>query len=404
MSNNAFDAPAGSVNAGAPVSPSWSEYYVQPGISVKYRMNHGAYAYGGFSYLESGTAGYDNSGAPPRWYGLPEQLYLGIHFANPFGRASSFDVSYGQQDYTSGNGMLVWSGASNGSIRGASYLGPRSAWRDAILAKLSVRDVTAQFFYLRPNAEVSSFTNTTLTGLNVVWNPPDQLRLGLQYIHASSDIQTRQGLDILEFRARWHPFAHDPHLWFQGDYATETSSLVAANTWMAQVNYHFTGMKWSPLLNVGWYDLSGANPASTTWTGFDPLYFGNDVPTWLPGVALQTLLGNTNQKIFATTLTMTPSATTSLQLNYIDAAVNQLNAVLAIPPPNTSPVAAGGIPLPGYGKELSGTFSWQPNGYITWSPFFAYVTPGNGISANYSANHGSAKAWTFAGLMFTASY
>jgi hypothetical protein len=405
MSNNAFDAPPDSINGGLPANPAWSEYYIEPGFTAKYRFVKDAYLYGGFSYAESGTIGDDFSGAAGRWHGLPEQLYLGLHKAHIFGTTATLDVSYGQQDYTNGNGMLVWSGATNAQARGAAYLGPRNAWRDCGLLKATSGDYSTQLFYLRPNEAASDFTNSTLTGVNVVWNPPGQLRLGAQYVYSLSDIATRNRLSTWELRARLHPFRSDPYLWLQGAYAVQGKPGVSADGWTLQGAYNFSRLWWQPIVSVGYYDMSASNPEDPlVWNGFDPLYFGNAVPSWLPGIALQTILPNTNQTVFDTTITLSPKGKGTLQLNYLATRVGRANAILGTLAPGANPPASGGLLLPGYGNEISASYTYDVTSSVAVNPIFTYVTPGSGINQNYAANGGTAKPWSFLGVSLTASY
>lgn len=403
--DNAFHAPAGSVNATLPAYADWAEAFFEPGITATYHVSHHVFLYGGFSYLESATIGTDYSGAPHAWYGLPEELFAGLRFTHLFGGGVTLDASYGQQNYVTGGSMLLANGASNGLARGAAYLGPRSAWRQADLLKASDGDWSTQFFYLRPNEAANVFDNSQLTGANVVWNPPGQLRLGAQYIYSASDILTRNQMSTYELRARLHPFIHDPYLWLQADYAIEGKPYLAADGWMLQANYNFTRMRWKPVVNVGLYSMSGANPANALiWYGFDPLYFGGSIPAWLPGFALQTELANTNLRDFDTSVTLWPWKQDSLQLNYLDANVSQLNAILTTLPPATSPEPLGGIPNFGYGQEIGAGYTHNFTDSLSVNPFYAFVWPGNGITANYAAHGGLARKWSFLGVSFTASY
>jgi hypothetical protein len=405
MTNNAFDAPPGSINAGLPPNPGWSEYYVQPGFAAKYHVDKDAYVYGGFSFVESGTVGNDYSGAPSRWYGLPEEAYLGLHLAHLLGSTATLDASYGQRDYTNGNGMLVWSGATNTQVRGAAYLAPRNAWRDCGLLKATLGDYSAQVFYLRPNESAPEFTNSSLTGMNVVWNPPGQLRLGAQYVYSRSNIVTQANLSTWELRARLHPLRNDPYLWLQGDYAIQGKPGVAADGWMVQGNYNFTRWWLQPLVHVGYYNMSASNPDSVlVWNGFNPLYFGNAVPSWQPGIALQTLLHNTNQGVFDTTVELSPKGKGTLQLNYFATRVGRANAIVGTLAPGVQPPASGGLVLPGYGNETSASYTYDMNKSLAINPIFAYVTPGSGIKQDYAAHGGAAKPWSFLGVSLTASY
>ncbi|HYL26615.1 MAG TPA: alginate export family protein, partial [Candidatus Nitrosotalea sp.] len=391
---------------GLPVNPGWVETYANPGITAEYRLARGAYLYGGFSYLESGTIGNDYTGSPYAWYGLPEDLYAGLHLSHQFGGKGTLDVSFGQQDYATGGGMLLALGATNGGSRGADYIGPRTAWRQAALVRTTDGDWVTQFFYLRPNEAPDVFTNTALTGVNVVWNPPGQLRLGAQYIYASSDVTTRNQSSTYEFRARFHPFKTQPAFWLQADYAIEGKPQLAADGWMLQANYNLVKLWWKPLVSVGYYSMSGANPANAViWNGFDPLYFGGNVPAWQPGFAFQSQLNNTNLRYFDTSIDLTPDKSDSLQINYINANVDRVNAPLAIPAPSLEMEStAGGLPSPGYGQELGASYIHQLTAALSLNPVFAYAWPGNGIVANYGAHGGAAHNWTFLGVAFTASY
>ncbi len=404
-SNNAFHPPPGSINATLPSNPDWAEAYVEPGISAAYRLAHHAYLYGGFSYLESGTIGTDYFGSPHTWYGLPEELYAGLRFTHLFGGDATIDGSYGQQNYVNGGGMLLANGATNGFDRGAAYVSPRSAWLQAGLLKATEGDLSGQFFYLRPSEAPSVFDNTRLTGINVVWNPPGQLRLGAQYIYSTSDILTRNQMSTYELRARLHPFTQDPYFWLQADYAIQGKPSLSADGWMVQAEYNFRKMWWSPLLNVGFYSMSGANPANAVlWSGFDPFYFGGSVPAWLPGFALQTVLANTNLRDFDTSITFSPWKQDALQVNYLVANVNQLNSILTTLPPSTPPASGGGLPNFGYGQELGVSYTHNVTAALSVNPFYAFVWPGNGITANYATHGGSARNWTFVGISFSASY
>lgn len=403
--NSAFHAPPGSVNAAFPANPDWAEAYVEPGMTATYHLAHHAFLYGGFSYVESGSLGTDYFGSPHTWYGSPEDLYAGLRFTHMFGGAGSLDASYGQQNYVTGAGMLLANGATNGFNRGAAYLGPRSAWLQAGLLKATDGNWSAQLFYLRPNEAPIVFDNTKLSGVNVVWNPPGQLRLGAEYIYSSSNILTRNQMSTYELRARLHPLTRNPYLWLQASYAVQGKPYLSADGWMVQANYNFRKMWWSPLLNVGFYSMSGANPANAAvWSGFDPFYFGGSVPQWLPGFALQTVLANTNVRYFDTSVTLAPWKQDALQINYLVADVNQLDAVLSVPPPSTLPEAGGGLPNFGYGQELGASYTHNLTDAVSVNPFYAFVWPGSGIAANYAAHGGSARNWTFVGISFSASY
>jgi hypothetical protein len=128
------------------------------------------------------------------------------------------------------------------------------------------------------------------------------------------------------------------------------------------------------------------------------------VPSWLPGIALQTILPNTNQTVFDTTIALSPKGKGTLQLNYLATRVGRADAILGTLEPGANPPARGGLLLPGYGNELSASYTYDVTKSLAVNPIFAYVTPGSGINQNYAANHGTAKPWSFLGVSLTASY
>ena len=404
MWNNAFAAPAGSVNAGLPVNPGWAEAYVEPGVTAGYRLGSDAYAYGGLAYMESGTVGTDFTGSVPAWYGLPEQLYAGVHVSRLFGGNATLDASYGQQDYDNGNGMLLALGATNGFNRGAAYAWPRTAWRQAGLLRATDGNWSAQLFYLRPNEAPADFDDTALSGVNLVWNPPGRLRLGVQYVYSSSDVVTRNQTSTYEFRARLHPLRTVPNFWLQADYAVQGKPLLAADGWMVQAEYNCKKMWWQPLFNAGYFSFSGAKPSDTVWREFDPLYFGGSVPAWFAGFALENQLVNTNLRYFDASVTLSPQRHGSLQLNYVSAGVDQLHSILTTLPPSVPPSARGGLPAFGYGSEVAASYTDNLGPALSVNPFYAFAWPGSGIVEEYRAHEGTARNWSFLGIVLTATY
>jgi hypothetical protein len=87
-----------------------------------------------------------------------------------------------------------------------------------------------QAFYLKPNESPNSATGTIFNGIDFEWLPAGPVRMGAMYLYVpESSIATRDKLNIVDLRARFHPMASVPQFWLQGEYAMEHKSNVAAD-------------------------------------------------------------------------------------------------------------------------------------------------------------------------------
>ena len=283
MTQNLFGPPPALAPDGYKTNPGWGEFFIEPGVSAEYRLGASASIYGGFSYVESSTRGTDNCCVSNLYYGNRELLFAGVRWHDPAG-GLALDVSYGQQDFTVGNQMLIGRGADDGAQRGANQIGPRNAWANAGIVKATWQDLNVQAFYLKPNEAPSTATGTVINGINVEWLPAGPLRLGAMYLYVpDSNIVTRDQLNVYDLRARVHPIPWLPRFWLDGEYAWERKSGVAADGWYAQVNYNAQDTAWKPLVALRYASLSGDRPGSSRWEGFDPLYFSGSNPNWYQG-------------------------------------------------------------------------------------------------------------------------
>ncbi|MEO8751674.1 MAG: alginate export family protein [Casimicrobiaceae bacterium] len=404
MWNNEFGVPPSLQTHGYATNPGWGEFFLEPGLSATYKVSAQASVYGGFSYLEASTRGRDNAGSDNVWYGNRELLYAGAKWRDA-DSGFALDVSYGQQNFHVGNGMLLWSGASNGGQRGANYLGPRGAWATAGVVKGTWKEMAVQGFYLKPNDASADATGTTLVGVNFDWHGTGPLRVGAMYVHVpESDIVTRNGLNIYDLRARWHPVVASPRFWLDGEYVWERKASVAAEGWYVQANYNATDTTWKPLLALRYAALSGARSGSSRWQGFDPLYFGNGNPNWYQGKLGSTLFNNTNLNTASAALTVTPTEKQILQFWYLYFSADQANSPLDIPAAGQPVPTGGGVPNKPLASEFDVAYTYTFSKSVNVNVVAAYATPGSGYKQLYSANSGSANGWWLLGTQFNISY
>jgi hypothetical protein len=93
MTENLFDPPLALAPSNYQKNPGWGEFFIEPGLSAKFKLNAAASVYGSFSYVESGTRGTDNTGAGNIYYGNRELLFGGVRWRDP-GSGLALDASY----------------------------------------------------------------------------------------------------------------------------------------------------------------------------------------------------------------------------------------------------------------------------------------------------------------------
>jgi len=403
MWNNQFSSSDATLPAGISRNPAWGEWFVEPGLSARYRVNAAATLYGGFAFIESATRGRDYDGNDNIYHGLPELVYGGVTFKAS--EAWTIDLSYGQQDFMVGDGMLLWSGATDGVQRGAAFVMPRQAWANAAIAKATSRDLTVEAFYLKPNEAQAETTGTRIEGIDVRWSPAGPLHLSATYLHVPrSEIVTRDKLDVLDVRVRWHPLPAAPQFWLAGEFAWERGPNARASGGYVQANYNAQDLPWKPLVSLQWSSLSGDKPGSSRWEGFDPLYFGNTNPNWYPGTIASTLFDNTNLEVASLTLTLNPSEKQVLQLWLLDFRAAVANAPLAIPDPGEPVPVGGGVPSKPLAREIDVSWTYKFNNAVNVNALAAYALPGSGVKALYSSMDGTAAGWWFIGTQLNVSY
>ena len=402
--NNQFAMPASQATASYRNDPGWGEAFVQPGLSAQWRLSGSTSVYGGIDYIETVTRGVDYDGVGNTRHGGLEQLYGGVRWEDR-ARRLRLDLSYGQQNLALGQSFLVAAGASNGEQRGASYLGPRTAWANAAIAKAAVGDFTAQAFWLKPNDASSADTGTRIAGVEVAWDRDGPLRGALVYLHVpESAIATRDGLHVYGARLRWHPFASVPHAWLQGEYAAQRKSGVAASGWYAAGHYNAQDAPWQPLVMLRYARFSGDKPGTPAWEGFDSLYFGGGTPDWYQGKLGTAIFNNTNLSIVAASVTLAAGERNLLQVIALSYRAVEVDAPLDVPAANEPVTSGGGVPSKPLANEIDVIWTYTFDKRANVNLFAAYAAPGAGYKDLYASQGGSARPWTGFGVQLNVNY
>jgi hypothetical protein len=402
--NNQFALPATQAAPSYRIDPAWGELFVQPGLAAHWRLSEPASIYGAFGYIETATRGVDYDGIGNTWHGDVEQLYAGARWEDK-ARRLSLDVSYGHQNLVLGQSFLIAQGASNGAQRGASYLGPRTAWANAAIAKATIGDVATQAFWLKPNDAASEATGTRIGGVEVAWDGDGPLRGAALYLHVpESAIATRKGLDVYDLRVRWHPSARVPHAWLAGEYAWQRKSGVDARGWYASANYNAKDMPWKPLAMVRYARFSGDKRGTPQWEGFDPLYFGGGNPDWFQGTLGNAIFDNTNLASVVASITLTPAERNILQVIALAFRAVEVDAPLDVPAANAPVTTGGGVPAKALANEIDVIWTYTFDKRVNVNLFAAFAKPGAGYRELYASQGGSARPWRGFGVQVNVDY
>ena len=160
-----IDLPNGDISGDA----QWGEGYVKPGLSLEYGSAAGAF-YGGASGVGSLTVGDGDAGGftddGDKKLSL-ESLYGGWRSGTLLTESlgeDALDLSAGRQDFQVGDGFLIWDGNFDNNGDGAYWLGPRSAFELAGLARVNTTPLGGQLFFLSADHDQG---DTELIGANL---------------------------------------------------------------------------------------------------------------------------------------------------------------------------------------------------------------------------------------------
>src|SRR4051794_33040085 len=219
-------------------SDRWLEGYVKPRFELTAGLDgggriDGAPDVGGALPHGTDAAGTNVDNETPTDVAV-NQARLGWNSADLFTEElgeNAVALSFGRQNFKLGNGFLFWQGSTNGGARGAYWLAPRLAYQAAGIAKLETHGVTAQAFYLKPDDDPG--TDTQLVGLDIAYAlgesgcvvdsfeiVPNCLALGFYNIF-NSDLETRDGMSVIDARGDARPLAALPSLRLAGEFAYE---------------------------------------------------------------------------------------------------------------------------------------------------------------------------------------
>ncbi|MEM0950415.1 MAG: alginate export family protein [Pseudomonadota bacterium] len=411
--NNAWYGQPDKMLAGNPLvqgSPSgagwddWIETYAHYGIYGITPLTERLYFYGGFSGIASYSVGQELFTDETRGWNAVEDAYIGVVGGNTDaeGNRLSYNLTAGRQRYTLANGFLIANTAANGDERAALQANARWSSDMLALARLRYNTTMIEAFYLDPDELPLLDTETTYAGINLEFQPIDNLNIGLSYVTApESDfnyfgptgqtVGTREGLQVYDARFTYTPNgvgAAGP--FFGGEYAVQNNENfdMDARAGWAEVGYSFPQSRWSPTISYRYAHFTGDDPNTETYERWDPMLSGGTGEQWVQGANHFKVVQNSNVIAHRIQARLRPSPRVEL--------VPQLWAFYA-----DSETNVGGNPaltfLDGneYGYEANLTAKWFVNRNTYVHGHIAYTWAGD---ATQNALNDNADDWVSAML------
>lgn len=233
---------------------------------------------------------------------------------------NALQIGYGNQNYQVFDGLLFWNGATDCGVRGACWLSPRKAFREAGTARLTVGDWLIEAYHLKLNDDPS--TRTRVGGGRVEYAFQDwvvkAMKSGLMYFNVyESDEPSRSGLNGFYFYQDATPVPPLPDLQYTTSFVAETNSAAVGNAqaygWYVAPAYTVSQLPWSPQLSYRFASFSGGGTRN-----FDPLFAGlSDWGYWFQGELLgEWVLPNSNLQSHMVRLKFTPNEVFTFNLFY----------------------------------------------------------------------------------------
>jgi len=313
---------------------TWLEAYVKPGISFEDDLGDNFVAYGRLSAVGSRTFGTDAFDARNQGAITFEEAYLAVRTED---LPIDYDLSLGARELQLGTGMLIANGGVSGFERGALKFGPRKAWKQAAIGRLTADQTQITAYFIEPRELRSNNGHNQLAGFDVRYDAPsggyvgftfiDVLRSTSPYIRAAPGglgqptiiPDGRDKTKAINFYFRVSPMDGPLRNWLvTGDIAYEWNDRIDMSAWggRAQIAYTFADMPWKPSLNYTFKLFTGDNPNTTKLERFDPLYYEGSPGAWATGSKSSMVFINSNLKAHELALAVQPSTKDVLTLRY----------------------------------------------------------------------------------------
>ena len=304
-------------------SDSWFESTIRPGLEANFFIPSSMSLYGKVDAVQANTGGgLDAGGSNPGGGDVSDLRVVNALAGWKSGKLISgldddfLDVSFGRQQYIAGSGFLFWSEGGAGGERGAFWLGGRRSADYAGVVRMKTGGFSSDLIYLK--ADDLADSNTKAAGITVdyAFDKDKLAAVGGGIYNTTSDIQSRDGMNVFDVRGSVNPFALAGNvaalkpLKFEGEFVHEVKDdgYENANGWYLSTSYEFA-VPTKPVLTYRYMSFD---------ENYDALFYGfTDWGNFFQGeIQGEYALGNSNLDSHMVKLKFQPLEPVTINLIY----------------------------------------------------------------------------------------
>lgn len=376
-------------------APVWTEGFVEFGLAGAAQLGDSPfYLYGALTGLTSWSLGQDFFRADARSITGVEKAYGGLLYVDP-ATGNSLNLSLGRQTVTLNDGFLIHfvRGAANAGVRGASYIGARTANDFSVVADGRMGPWSFKAFYIDPNELPLVDSRSTFAGLNLRYAITPTLSVDASYITVPRSTSTsatpdgrrlpREGLQTLAGGLRWNQAFGVEGMWLASEIAHQTHDRYAMSAWAGYglIGYQAVHLPWSPSLSYRYAYASGDNPATRRYERFDSL-LSTGLGNWLQGVVYGKITSNANLAVHRLQFNLQPTPALNVTFDWHLLRAPERNNLGSNP-------AIAQLTSQDIGQEFSITGRWAMNRNLYLQTIASVGVPGKALR-----DAGATKAWT----------
>ncbi len=376
-------------------APGWTEGFVEFGLAGAAQLGDSPfYLYGALTGLTSWTRGQDFFRGDPRTSTGLEKAYAGLLYVDPE-TGNSLDVSLGRQTVTLNDGFLIHfvRGAANAGVRGASYIGARTANDFSAVASGRFGPWSFKAFTIDPDELPRVDSRSTFAGVNLRYAITPNLSVDGSWITIPRSTSTfatpdgrrlpREGLQTLAGHLRWNRAFGIDGLWLESEVAHQSHDRYPMSAWAAYglVGYQAADLPWSPSLSYRFAHATGDNPATQRYERFDPL-LSTGLGNWLQGVIFGKITANANLAVHRLQFNLVPAPTLNVTFDWHLLRAPERNNLGSNP-------AISRLTSSDIGQEFSLTGRWAINRNLYLQTIGSIGVPGKALR-----EAGATKSWS----------
>jgi hypothetical protein len=376
-------------------APAWTEGFVEFGFAGAAQIGDSPlYLYGALTGLTSWSLGQDFFRADERSVTGVEKAYGGLLYVDPT-TGNSLNVSLGRQTVTLNDGFLIHfvRGAANAGVRGASYIGARTANDFSVVADGRMGPWSFKAFYIDPNELPLVDSRSTFAGLNLRYAITPTLSVDASYITVPRSTSTsatpdgrrlpREGLQTFAGGLRWNQAFGVEGMWLASEIAHQTHDRYAMSAWAGYglIGYQAVHLPWSPSLSYRYAYASGDNPATRRYERFDSL-LSTGLGNWLQGVVYGKITSNANLAVHRLQFNLQPTPALNVTFDWHLLRAPERNNLGSNP-------AIAQLTSQDIGQEFSLTGRWAMNRNLYLQTIASVGVPGKALR-----DVGATRAWT----------